>query len=108
MGPVGWMPGLECTHGILSFDHELSGNLTLTTTASNKKNATTTSSSAGGSTEIISMNGGRGYTEKDFGRSFPSLWVWIQTNNFRNNPGTSLFVSIARIPSFYDCHLASG
>ncbi|KAL7459677.1 hypothetical protein ACHAWC_011552 [Mediolabrus comicus] len=89
MGPVGWMPGLECTHGILSFDHELSGNITLTTTASNKKS----------STEIISMNGGRGYTEKDFGRSFPSLWVWIQTNNFRNNPGTSLFVSIARIPT---------
>ena len=98
MGPVGWMPGLECTHGILSFDHELSGNLTLTTTTT--KNTTTTSSSSdGGSTEIISMNGGRGYTEKDYGRSFPSLWVWIQTNNFRNNPGTSLFVSIARIPT---------
>ena len=110
MGPVGWMPGLECTHAILSFDHEISGRLTLTTLATSEKtsitNSTTASSETSPSsatlsstTEIISMDGGRGYTEKDFGRSFPSLWVWIQTNSFRNNPGTSLFVSIARIPT---------
>ena len=45
------------------------------------------------------MDEGRGYTEKDYGRSFPTLWVWIQTNSFRKNHGTSLFVSIARIPT---------
>jgi tocopherol cyclase len=96
MGSVGWMPGLECTHGILSFDHELSGNLSLTVSvkSGNSGNATSSSSSLD-----ISMDGGRGYTEKDFGRSFPSLWIWIQTNSFRQNPGTSLFVSLARIPT---------
>eukprot|EP00984_Skeletonema_dohrnii_P027296 scaffold16832_cov77-Skeletonema_dohrnii-CCMP3373.AAC.1 len=97
MGSVGWMPGLECTHGILSFDHELSGNLSLATSVNNNSSSDATTSSD--SSLQISMDGGRGYTEKDFGRSFPSLWVWIQTNSFRNNPGTSLFVSLARIPT---------
>lgn len=89
MGPVGWMPGLECTHGVLSFDHEIRGSLTLSTKDDVNPNEDTT----------ISMDGGRGYTEKDHGRSFPSIWVWVQTNSFRNNPGTSLFVSIAKIPT---------
>ena len=104
MGPVGWMPGLECTHGILSFDHELSGNLSLATSVTSTRSSSSstsdaTTSSYSTSSLEISMDGGRGYTEKDFGRSFPSLWVWIQTNSFRNNPGTSLFVSLARIPA---------
>ena len=92
MGYFGWIPGLECTHGILSFDHVLHGSLSV--------------SSASETSEVdrvptsISFDQGRGYTEKDFGRSFPSLWVWIQSNSFRNNPGTSLFVSIARVPVF--------
>ena len=87
MGPVGWMPGLECTHGILSFDHEIQGSLTMhDRSIENTKSKT------------IIMDGGRGYTEKDYGRSFPSTWIWIQTNSFSNNPGTSLFVSIARVP----------
>jgi hypothetical protein len=44
-----------------------------------------------------SMNNGRGYTEKDHGSSFPSLWIWLQTNSFPQNPGTSVFASVARI-----------
>lgn len=99
MGPVGWMPGLECTHGILSFDHELSGNLSLTASVKSGSSSSNATSFPTSSTLEISMDGGRGYTEKDFGRSFPSLWVWIQTNSFRKNPGTSLFVSLARIPT---------
>ncbi|KAL3787673.1 hypothetical protein ACHAWO_000473 [Cyclotella atomus] len=90
MGPVGWIPGLECTHGVLSFDHELKGSLTMASATRDTYDKT--------SPITISMDGGRGYTEKDFGRAFPSMWIWIQTNSFRNNPGTSLFVSIARIP----------
>ena len=92
MGPVGWIPGLECTHGLLSFDHVLDGSLTLST--GEEEESTSVSSS------VVTFDNGRGYTEKDFGRSFPSLWIWLQTNSFRNNPGTSLFVSIARLPLF--------
>lgn len=94
MGPVGWMPGLECTHGVLSFDHEIYGSLTFMDKHGRGEMDTTTTV-----VTTISMDNGRGYTEKDFGRSFPSLWVWIQTNSFARHPGTSLFVSIARIPT---------
>jgi len=116
MGPVGWLPGLECTHGIVSFDHVLRGSLLLeTTTRTNEDGCkeemqeeeeeeddattpTTCSASSSVVSSVISFDNGRGYTEKDHGRSFPSLWVWIQSNSFRNHPGTSLFVSIARMP----------
>jgi hypothetical protein len=44
----------------------------------------------------------RGYVEKDRGSSFPSLWIWMQTNSFASRfhreRGTSLFFSVARIP----------
>jgi len=93
MGPVGWIPGLECTHGLLSFDHVLHGSLTLSSTSSVGEQILNESS-------VVTFDNGRGYTEKDFGRSFPSLWIWLQTNSFRNYPGTSLFVSIARLPLF--------
>jgi len=92
MGHVGWIPNLECTHGVLSFDHVLHGSITFT-----NFNEDATNSSQPLANTTVSMDEGRGYTEKDFGRSFPSLWIWIQTNSFRNNPGTSLFVSLARI-----------
>jgi len=100
MGPVGWIPGLECSHAVVSFDHALRGSLTMTTTLSRGGEDGEESEDDSGSTATISFDGGRGYTEKDHGRSFPSLWVWIQTNSFRHNPGTSLFVSVARIPMF--------
>ncbi|KAL7472160.1 hypothetical protein ACHAXS_012492 [Conticribra weissflogii] len=94
MGHVGWIPNLECTHGVLSFDHVLHGSITFTNVNNEDMNSTQSLANT-----TISMDEGRGYTEKDFGRSFPSLWIWIQTNSFRNNPGTSLFVSLARIPT---------
>lgn len=80
-GAMGWyafVPFMECYHGVLSFDHLIEGRLEL-----NGKS--------------IDFSGGRGYIEKDWGRSFPSYHIWIQTNHF-NKPGTSLMVSIANIP----------
>jgi tocopherol cyclase len=80
-GAMGWyafVPFMQCYHGVLSFDHEIEGQLTL-----NSKN--------------VVFNGGRGYIEKDWGRSFPSYHIWLQTNHFEE-VGTSLMVSIANIP----------
>jgi hypothetical protein len=80
-GAMGWyafVPRMECYHGVLSFDHTIEGLLELNGKA-------------------VDFTGGRGYTEKDWGRSFPSYHVWIQTNHFEK-PGTSLMVSIANIP----------
>ncbi len=43
------------------------------------------------------MERGRGYIEKDWGRSFPSAWVWMQSNHF-GTTGISLTASVASIP----------
>lgn len=47
--------------------------------------------------KIIDFNGGRGYIEKDWGRSFPSAYVWMQSNHF-STPGISVKASVANIP----------
>lgn len=78
MGPFGWFNWLECYHGVLSFDHKVSGTL-----AVNDRH--------------IILDGGRGYIEKDFGKTFPYAWIWLQTNNFEE-VGTSLSASIAVVP----------
>jgi hypothetical protein len=78
MGPFRFVPFMECYHGVLSMGHSVDGML-----------------EADGQRLIFA--GGRGYTEKDWGRSFPSAWVWAQSNGFES-PGVSLTASIARIP----------
>lgn len=78
MGPFRFVPGMETYHGVLSMDHEVSGWLAL-------------------DGETVSFAGGRGYTEKDWGRSFPSSWIWAQSNTFETT-GTSLMLSVAKIP----------
>jgi len=78
MGWYAWVPAMECYHGVLSFDHSLSGSLAI-------------------QGRRINFDGGRGYLEKDWGASFPEGYVWMQTNHF---PGgeTSLMASVAVIP----------
>ncbi|MEZ4893124.1 MAG: tocopherol cyclase family protein [Saprospiraceae bacterium] len=34
--------------------------------------------------EELDFTGGKGYMEKDWGRSFPSAYFWMQTNHFRS------------------------
>lgn len=78
MGWYGWVPVMECYHGVVSLDHAVYGTLTV-------------------DGREIDFNDGRGYIEKDWGRSFPDAWIWFQTNHF-DAPGTSLTASIAIIP----------
>jgi hypothetical protein len=78
MGPYAFAPFLECYHGIVSMDHGISGTLEL-------------------EGEPISFDNGRGYIEKDWGRSFPSAYCWLQTNHF-SETGISLKASVAKIP----------
>jgi len=78
MGPFSFVPFLECNHGVVSMDHELSGEVDI-------------------NGKTYDFTGGRGYIEKDWGRSFPKAWVWMQSNSF-DLPRTSLFLSIATIP----------
>jgi uncharacterized LabA/DUF88 family protein len=78
MGPFAFLPSMECSHAVLSFDHEIYGNLLI-------------------NGDDISFNQGRGYIEKDWGRSFPSGYVWMQSNHFPEQR-VSFMASIARIP----------
>jgi len=78
MGVFGYFTFMECYHGVISMTHGLHGNLVL-------------------DGETIDFDGGKGYIEKDWGRSFPSAYVWMQSNHF-SSPGTSLMFSYADIP----------
>ena len=78
MGPFSFVPFMECYHGILSIDHTIQGKLTI-------------------HRETIDFSNGRGYLEKDWGHSFPSGYIWLQTNHFCQ-PGISVKASVAKIP----------
>jgi hypothetical protein len=78
MGPFGYLGFMECYHGIISMTHGISGTLVI-------------------GDKTIGFDGGKGYIEKDWGRSFPESYIWIQSNHFKN-PKTSLLVSYATIP----------
>jgi len=78
MGPFSFVPFMECYHGILSLDHNIQGQLNIHNKPINFKN-------------------GRGYTEKDWGESFPSAYIWLQSNHF-SRKGVSIKASVAKIP----------
>ena len=78
MGWYAWVPFMECYHGVVSLDHDIYGTLEI-------------------NGQEIDFSGGRGYIEKDWGRSFPEAWIWFQSNHFEQ-PGTCLTASIAIIP----------
>ncbi|WP_249353968.1 tocopherol cyclase family protein [Microbacterium sp. 2FI] len=83
MGWYGLVPFMECFHGIVSFGHELGGALEVEGAAT-------------------SFDGGRGYIEKDWGRAFPSGYVWMASNHIDATTGdgadASLIASVAVIP----------
>lgn len=78
MGWYAWVPYMECFHGVVSMDHSIHGSIQF-------------------QNRSINFTGGRGYTEKDWGRSFPQGYIWMQTNHF-SRPGISLSASMAIIP----------
>jgi hypothetical protein len=78
MGFFGFFKFLECYHGILSFNHMVTGNVVV-----KGKN--------------IDFENGNGYIEKDWGKSFPKSWIWASSNNF-DNSDASFTLSIANVP----------
>lgn len=47
--------------------------------------------------KIVDFTGGKVYIEKNWGKAFPKSWVWIQSNNFKDN-SVSVTCSLATIP----------
>lgn len=78
MGPYRFFPMMQCNHAVISMDHTIEGSLKI-------------------NGQKIKFDGGRGYTEKDWGKAFPSAYVWLQCNHFINSQA-SLFASVARVP----------
>ena len=78
MGPFSFAPFMECYHGVVNIHHRIEGKLMI-----NGKE--------------VDFTDGYGYIEKDWGRSFPKWWVWMQCNHFKEK-NNSLMFSIAKIP----------
>ena len=82
MGPFSFVPGMECRHGVVSLHHKVRGSL--------RKN---------GLPEIQLSQNTVGYIEKDWGKSFPRGWVWLQTNHLNGETEPCcLMVSAGRVP----------
>ena len=80
-GIMGWysfVPFMECKHGVVSVTHHIDGNLLV-------------------DGKRLDFSGGKGYIEKDWGKSFPESWIWLQSNNFANSDAC-IMMSIAKIP----------
>ena len=77
MGPFSSLGFLECYHAILSMRHTVTGSVDI-------------------NGKVLSLNGMTGYSEKNWGSSFPKNYTWLQCNRFSNN--CSLFTAIADIP----------
>ena len=89
MGWYGYVPFMETYHGLLSLDHRVNGSIDV-----------------GG--DIHVFQDGNGYIEKDWGESFPSSWIWMQSNSFEKK-GDSFMFSTAVIPwlgSSFIVHIA--
>ena len=87
MGPFRLFAGMQCSHGVISMGHSLSGTLEL-------------------NGEYLDFSDGIGYIETDWGRSFPSAYLWTQC--VWGEPGQGgLMLAIATIPlpvgSFTGC-----
>jgi tocopherol cyclase len=78
MGWYSYVPFMECYHGIVSANHQVQGSLNI-----NQKQ--------------VDFDHAKGYIEKDWGRSFPESWIWVQSNSFKT-ADQSVFLSVAKIP----------
>lgn len=81
MNIMGWfkyVPFMQCYHGVVSLNHKLQGTI-------KKGNV------------IYNFDNGLGYIEKDWGKSMPTSWIWIQSNNF-SSERSSFMLSVANVP----------
>lgn len=86
MGPFTYAKIMECYHSVISLHHRTSGSILLQ--------------------NHIYDGSGIGYMEKDRGNSFPSTYLWFQSNHCQHS-NSCFFLSVASIPfhgiSFTGC-----
>ncbi|MFO8069931.1 MAG: tocopherol cyclase family protein [Alkalibacterium sp.] len=77
MGPFEYVK-MPCSHDVVSMRHDVKGRVVI-------------------NGETVKIDAGTGYMEKDRGANFPSQYVWAQSNQFKENNRSSLFLSVADI-----------
>eukprot|EP00924_Labyrinthula_sp_SR-Ha-C_P003331 maker-scaffold_15-snap-gene-6.44-mRNA-1 protein AED:0.00 eAED:0.00 QI:94/1/1/1/1/1/2/162/425 len=75
--------GMQCVHKVVSKDAVITGEL---------------SYKFGEEVKNIDFTNGKAYIEGDYGSEFPEDYVWLQSNHFMTNPGSSVFLSFASVP----------
>ena len=94
MGPFGFVPGMQCKHGVVSLHHHVAGTVRL-----------------GDGPEVELSSRATGYIEKDWGSSFPLRWTWLQTNHLAGETAPAcLMVSAGHVPwltGAFDGHIAA-
>ena len=78
MGPFSYLKHMECVHAIISLHHFVRGKIMF-------------------GSHVYELPNAIGYMEKDRGKSFPSSYLWYQSNHCGLSD-TCFFLSIARIP----------
>jgi hypothetical protein len=74
-----FLPFMECYYGVISMSHQIEGTLEI-------------------DGKEVDFTGGRGFVDKDWGKSFPSAYIWMQSNHFTNTEQGALFVSVFKAP----------
>jgi hypothetical protein len=77
MGPFLYIPNMECYHDIINIQHDVIGHLKI----------------AG---KLVDFTGGIGYIEKNWGRSMPNSWIWVQSNHFQPDD-VSISLNIGKV-----------
>jgi hypothetical protein len=77
MGFFSWFPFMETKHGVVSMNHTVNGHFEI-------------------EGKLLDFTNGKGYIEKDWGTSFPSSWIWMQSNHFKEHKRSFMF-SLAKI-----------
>lgn len=98
--------GMQCVHKVVAIDAEIEGTFDLNIPVSLSTDVGSPSKTASGATPsskveagsedliqtTLDLTGGRAYVEGDYGSEFPNKYVWIATNHFASNPGSSLLL----------------
>jgi hypothetical protein len=80
MGPFSYLPNMQCRHGVLSLQNRVSGEIIL-------------------GDILYDMNDATGYIEKDWGRTFPESYIWLQgSTEILETKRITFMCSIANIP----------
>eukprot|EP01083_Nonionella_stella_P202640 740153_1 len=91
MGFFGWIPFLECYHGVLTMNALVHGTI-------HWGNDAVYAYSANDDKQVVA----HGYLDTHWGTNVPETWIWIQANHFEKDENVSLTLSLSSVPLLGD------